>query len=214
MIRYVILITILTLCISIVEANIDNSDLDFCGKSVLVTISQKIGGINKVHDKSFFEGVDILEINDLMRFTKNINEISINLEKFRQILLLTLPINDKQNVLNVVEKIRSIDGIDYAEPSYYYEILISPNDPYYTSGQLWGMDKIQAPLAWSNTRGDHSVKVGVIDTGMTTFPSTFNGVTDNVHPDLSGNLVNGWDFYLNRLDTIDINGHGRMLQGL
>jgi hypothetical protein len=42
----------------------------------------------------------------------------VDLETFRQILLLTLDINCKANVLRVVEILRSLEGIQSANPNY------------------------------------------------------------------------------------------------
>jgi thermitase len=63
--------------------------------------------------------------------------------------------------------------VRYAEPDYVVKAALEPNDPRY--GSLWGMQAIQAPLAWNVTTGDTSVKVCVID----------EGIAPN-HEDLSG----------------------------
>ena len=41
-----------------------------------------------------------------------------------------------------------------------------PNDPYFD--KLWGMRDIDAPASWSETTGDDSVRVAVLDTGIAT----------------------------------------------
>ena len=57
---------------------------------------------------------------------------------------------------------------------------VEPNDPEYA--RQWNLRVVGAPGAWSVTRGDPDVVVGVVDTG----------VVD--HPDLEGQLVDGYDF--------------------
>ncbi|MCL1817254.1 MAG: S8 family serine peptidase [Clostridiales bacterium] len=63
-----------------------------------------------------------------------------------------------------------------------------PNDPYYTNGYMWGMEKIQAPEAWDLLLGmeiipgSHDIYVGILDSGI-----------DYNHPDLIGNF----DFGIN-----------------
>lgn len=63
----------------------------------------------------------------------------------------------------------------YAEPNFTVQAVATPNDPYL--GQLWGIQKIGAPLAWDITRGNSSTVVGVVDTGV-----NYN------HPDLAANM--------------------------
>ena len=59
-----------------------------------------------------------------------------------------------------------------------------PDDPYYTSSQMWGLNGtygVQAPSAWTLTRGAPEIVVAVLDTGSTT------------HPDLVDQTVAGYD---------------------
>jgi hypothetical protein len=114
--------------------------------------------------------------------------------------------------------------VEYAEPNYV--LRASTSDPHF--GQLWGLEKIDAPEAWSVTTGSPAVVVGVIDSGV-----DFN------HPDLAGaRWVNpaencdacrsngvdddgngyvddwrGWDFANNDNDPSDDNGHGTHVAG-
>jgi thermitase len=72
--------------------------------------------------------------------------------------------------------------VAYAEPNKILRIAATPNDPLF--GDLYGMQKIQAPAGWDaaglgafpSTGG---VKVGIVDTGIQTS-----------HPDLAGKVVN------------------------
>jgi serine protease len=63
--------------------------------------------------------------------------------------------------------------VEYAEPNYV--LRTSTSDPQF--GQLWGLEKIDAPEAWGVTTGSSAVVVGVIDSGV-----------DLNHPDLAGAL--------------------------
>ncbi len=100
------------------------------------------------------------------------------------ILKLTLSIESKQNVLDSIKVLESRFDVYRAAPNYYCtpmsdpgEDVSLPNDPQYTAGNQWAIDKIDLPLAWSVTTGSASVKVGVIDTGI-----------DGDHPDLQDNI--------------------------
>ena len=101
----------------------ENKDYDFSGDKVLVVMDQNVGGINKVHEKSFFGEIadQIVEIRDLS-FIIDIETAKVNLEMFHQILSLTLNRDDKENVLRVVDYLMTIEGIKSAEPDYHYPL--------------------------------------------------------------------------------------------
>lgn len=54
---------------------------------------------------------------------------------------------------------------------------VIPNDPFYTDGTQWAIDRIKLPQAWSLTTGSNDIVVGVIDSGI-----------DYTHPDLVGKI--------------------------
>src|SRR4030095_6530841 len=61
----------------------------------------------------------------------------------------------------------------YAEPNYIVQaVATNPNDSFFSS--LWGMQKIEAPVAWDTSTGGTSAVIGVVDTGI-----------DYTHPDLA-----------------------------
>lgn len=59
----------------------------------------------------------------------------------------------------------SVLAISPNRPLYALEEKI-PNDPHFD--KLWGMRDIDAPESWSETTGDNSVRVAVLDTGIAT----------------------------------------------
>jgi subtilisin family serine protease len=128
-----------------------------------------------------------------------------------------------------------LPGYRFAEPDMIYDLALSPNDPRYTSGELWGMHNtgqnggvadidIDAPEAWDLTTGSSSVVIGNIDSGI-----------HWAHPDLAANIwsnpgeiagngidddgngyiddIRGWDFWSNDNDPTDPNGHGTHTAG-
>ncbi|GAA4356484.1 S8 family serine peptidase [Kangiella marina] len=93
-----------------------------------------------------------------------------------------------------VEQLKHNADVEYAELNYILKPLATPNDTRY--GELWGMHKTKADLAWDMGVGDKSIVVGVIDTGI-----------DYTHPDLAGNMwVNPNEIPGNNLDD-DGNGY-------
>jgi thermitase len=90
--------------------------------------------------------------------------------------------------------------IEFAEPDYILAPDGTANDPYY--GSQWHLSKIEANTAWDTTVGSSTVILAVLDTGV-----------ESSHPDLSGRLVAGWNFYNGNSDTSDVHGHGTAVAG-
>ena len=89
-----------------------NEDLSFAEDSVIVILDSEISEVNKVYGKSFFGDIDIAEIEDLSAMTGNVAEKRcFDESKFKQILQLHLPIDSKENVIEVIDKIENIDGV-------------------------------------------------------------------------------------------------------
>jgi photosystem II stability/assembly factor-like uncharacterized protein len=63
--------------------------------------------------------------------------------------------------------------VEYAEPYYIFEPLYMPNDP--QTAQQWAISAIKLDQAWDVTKGDSTIVIGYIDTGV-----NYN------HEDLSG----------------------------
>ena len=103
--------------------------------------------------------------------------------------------------------------IDYVEPNYLYSIDSTPNDPLY--GNLWGMDKIQAPQAWDIDHDCSDVIVGVIDTGIDwTHPDLIDNIWQNLGEDADGDghvleYIGGtWQFDPGDINNVDNDGNG------
>ncbi|MCG7981593.1 MAG: S8 family serine peptidase [Candidatus Thiodiazotropha lotti] len=87
----------------------------------------------------------------------------------------------KLDTIMAIKELNQRSDVVYAQPNYIYQASAIPNDEYYNL--QWHYNQINLPQAWDITTGDTSVIVSVIDTGV-----LLN------HPDLSGQLVNGYDF--------------------
>lgn len=97
-------------------------------------------------------------------------------------------------------------GVDFALPNMH--AILAPIEALRKQGSAlppvaagaqaiqWGVKRVDAPAAWSVTRGE-GVKVVVIDTGL-----------DMTHPDLAGNIKGGWNAITKGNDFNDDHGHG------
>lgn len=89
-------------------------------------------------------------------------------------------------------------------PNYLYHLSggsATPNDPVFP--QQWNMGNINMPKAWAVQKGSASVTVAVVDSGVAN------------HPDLSGRVLQGYDFIDNDADpSNDHAGHGTFCAGL
>jgi serine protease len=90
----------------------------------------------------------------------------------------------KLRTLQMIKRLNTQDEVHYAEPNYLRQTARVPNDPNY--GLQWHYPAINLPQAWELTTGtpdSGNVIVAVLDTGV---------YLD--HPDLSEQLIAGYDF--------------------
>jgi len=135
------------------------------------------------------------------------------LRRYRLVPLLHLRLREGA-VETAARALRQLPEVAYAEPNYYHEPTLLPND--LRAPELWGLHNvgqtggtpdadIDAPAAWDVSTGDQGLVVAVLDSG-----------TDVDHEDLAANLwvnpdeipgngadddgngfiddVHGWDF--------------------
>jgi subtilisin family serine protease len=132
------------------------------------------------------------------------------------------------SVETAVARYANQDGVEYAQPNYYYRLQITPNDPQFPAPGMYGLLKINAPSAWDLTTGSSNTVVAVIDTGirythedlaanMWTNPgeTAGNGVDDDGNGFVDD--VHGYDFFYNDGDPLDdatgFGGHGTHVAG-
>ena len=90
-----------------------------------------------------------------------------------------LAVPNGQSTDKAMERFRSLPEVKAVQPNYIRRVTAGlPNDPFWTSGQLWGLGKIRADAVWAGmTTGDASVIIADLDTGV-----------DYTHPDLAANM--------------------------
>lgn len=87
------------------------------------------------------------------------------------------------------------------ERDYLASAAAIPNDPNFSA--QWGLARTGVPAAWDLSIGGTASSVAVLDTGV-----------DHSHPELSGNLLPGYDFINDDNDPSDDHGHGTRMAGI
>lgn len=123
-----------------------------------------------------------------------------------------------------IAALKSNPDVVAVQPNFIREVSAAPNDPYWTGGNLWGLQKIQMLSAWALSTGTREIVVANLDTGV-----NYN------HPDLTANMwrnpgevagngvdddrngyvddVYGIDTYNDDSDPMDDHGHGTHTAG-
>lgn len=125
-----------------------------------------------------------------------------------------------QNTFELALSLRSTAVFEYVEPDYLFSPIVTSSDPLFI--RQWNLDNtgtvtqgsgvpgadMSVEEAWSITRGDSSIKVAILDSGI-----------DTLHPDLKQNLLSGYDAtgggsrgYPNT--TYSKDGHGTACAGI
>ena len=72
-----------------------------------------------------------------------------------------------EDTMAAIAALKAEPDVLYAEPNYLLHLDLTPNDPRFTSGELYGLTKIGAPAAWNTTTGintgPNAIVVGVVD---------------------------------------------------
>ena len=150
-----------------------------------------------------------------------------NVEEFNHIIRIELNVKGKKKVLEAIRILETFDFVISAEPNYVIKIGNDEESYDLTTVSLqkesalsiatsitsvtndsdinkqYALERIQAINAWSITTGSKNIRVGIIDSGIST------------HSDLVDNLADGWDFYNENSKTDDDkSGHGTKVAGI
>ena len=100
---------------------------------------------------------------------------------------------DKYETLIAIKMMNNDPQVRFAEPNLLIKATAVPNDPLYI--EQWNYPLIELPAAWDLTTGSSDIIVAVVDSGAL-----------YQHPDLSGNLIAGYDFISEVDNALDGDG--------
>jgi hypothetical protein len=148
----------------------------------------------------------------LLRFKPGVNErskrkvlTSLGLgveDEIRQIGVIVVSV--PKSTLHRVKSALSRDpSVDFVEVNERIPPSLIPNDYQYgpSGGQPYYLNEIRAPEAWDISIGSKDIVIAILDSGV------------GPHPDLDAKLLQGYNFYNNNTDTMDVCGHGTIVAG-
>jgi subtilisin family serine protease len=124
-------------------------------------------------------------------------------------------------VANAIARYQQSGLVEFAEPDFQRELLVSPNDTYFANGTLWGLNNtgqnggtpdadIDAPEAWDVLNSASNIVVAILDTGI-----------NPAHEDLATNVWRhpvdggyGWNALATNNAPGDDEGHGTLVAGV
>ena len=93
-------------------------------------------------------------------------------------LIYTVSYSSPNDPFTLAEELSRLPEVQYAEPWFIYPLAqtaFTPNDSLYE--QQWSLRKINAPEAWNITKGDTTIVIAIVDSGV-----------EWTHPDLAANI--------------------------
>jgi serine protease len=103
-------------------------------------------------------------------------------------LIYEVNIRDDEQLEAAINAIYATGLVEYAQPRYIPRLFYTPNDPFI--GSQYYLESIQAFDAWSISKGDTNIVIGITDTGI-----------DLNHPDLIHAIKYNYDDPINGEDS-------------
>ena len=143
------------------------------------------------------------------------------IEDFDKLRWGLVELAEGKDIFHVIDSLKNNPLIESVEPNLIDHVSFNPNDPYFQDGHQWALNNtgqnppagtndadVDAPEAWSITRGYSNVIIAILDTGI----PMLNGSLS--HPDLDdpNKFILGEDESGDGLR--DLYGHGTHVTGI
>jgi hypothetical protein len=180
---------------------ISNGDLLYSSNEIIVKFKsdfndensrlQLISSMLKIFNQISVKSIDPIFQDSKNKFFKS----QVGLDR-----IYSIKFDGNTDPLIIAKKLNYLNEIEYAEPRYVYRVEYTPNDP--SLGAQTYLNQVRAQQAWDVSKGDSSVVIGIIDTGVYWY-----------HPDLSSNIwINKNEIPYNGVDD-DNNGYVDDIRG-
>lgn len=114
-------------------------------------------------------------------------------------LMYTVSYTSPNDPFTLAEELSRLPEVQYAEPWFIYPLAhttFTPNDSLFS--EQWSLQKIYAPAAWDISKGDSTIVIAIVDSGV-----------EWAHPDLAANIwVNPGE------SGLDAQGHDKRTNGI
>ncbi|MEL6556857.1 MAG: S8 family serine peptidase [Bacteroidota bacterium] len=181
------------------------------------------GFFNKSDSKTLFPGFSVASVEPLHKTSalarKGKPSILDGIYKIRLS-------KESKDLLSKIEALAKRDDIVYAEPVYYDQPLVIPNDPLANpnSGSQYHLSLIQAYDGWDISTSDQFIRIAILDTGIEPDHIDLGTIAFNESDPINGidddgnGLIDdymGWDFADSDNDpTSDQSDHGLKVAGI
>ncbi len=179
------------------------TDYKYLPDQIVVKLAQSISDVSSVQSlsarislaKGIKEAVKPLVITDQLKHPARARKIGLN-------RIYTVRINPQSDLPRYCQELMLDPAVEWAEPVYLMPLYSEPNDMYYIYQEH--LPQIHMPEAWDVGKGDSSVVIAIIDTGVDYLHEDLKDVIwVNDAEDLNGDGMFTWPADSNGIDDDD-----------
>ncbi len=149
------------------------NDVYYLSNTIVVKLKEADTDVNNLMKEIEKKSIKISGI--VKAFSESKNVLRKGIDRFESIYLLKTDGN--KDPFEISARLNKLKEIEWAEPKLIRRITIVPNDSLFNANRQYNIRMISAEKAWDITRGDTSIIIAIIDTGV-----------DWNHPDLKANI--------------------------